>query len=96
MASSPMLVLACSCTAWLLQVIRPGRETDRHTRGQGPGSQRVARDRMRTEERERERHSEHTSAEHHSSLQPAFLYGADGVPDYPCSSWLFQGGVWGS
>jgi len=23
MASSPMLVLACSCTAWLLQVMRP-------------------------------------------------------------------------
>lgn len=73
MASSPMLVLACSCTAWLLQVIRPGRETDRHTGGRGPGSQRVARDRMRREERERERHSEHTSAEHCPSLQPAFL-----------------------
>jgi hypothetical protein len=53
-----MLVLACSCTAWLLQVIRPGRETDRHTGGRGPGSQRVTRDRMRREEggeRERER-----------------------------------------
>lgn len=38
MASSPVLVLAC--TAWLLQVIRPGRDRQTHTQGGAEGARR--------------------------------------------------------
>lgn len=77
MASSPMLVLACSCTAWLLQVIRPGRETHTH------GGQRTTErgERSGGGEGEERRHSEHISAKQHVDFPspPVLPAGGDGV-----------------
>lgn len=88
MASSPMLVLACSCTAWLLQVIRPGRETDRHT-GAGAREPEGAREKGEGRERDTVRHN---CSVVHPARPPATLLGIETASDGPCSSWLLQGG----
>ena len=75
-ASSPMLVLACSCTAWLLQVMRPGRET--HTQRGQEGARGGGREKHRGREGGEERiHSEHISAKRRSvslSTPPALVF----------------------